>query len=254
MFESEWTSNTAFDNAPLSSAFNRAWCDWLVFWQALPRTTSAQVQIAQVGEHVSQISKRLWRSTYSAVGDAQGKQAKATLLAFVGLIDEQLLFEEWAGQNDWQQQPMETRLLGTRSAGDTIPVAIKRLLDVRDPATRDLANVYLLCLVLGFQGRLRSGKGKALHEKWRRSLFWFSRQRAASLNDIKRQLERTSAIAPQLLPARRSLPDGYRLGLILALGFLILLAISQLFWLSIQSRATSSIDQEPGSSVMEHKH
>lgn len=242
-----------FEAAPLSSAFNRAWNEWLVFWQALPHTTEAKVQVVQVAEQVSQIARRLWRSTFAAVGDAQGQQAKATLFAFVGLVDEHLLFEDWPGQSIWQDLPMETRMFGTRSAGDRIPVAIKKLLETRDPALRDLGSVYLYCLILGFQGRLRNGSGPALHEKWRRSLFTFIRQRSATPNDIAQQLQRPSAIAPQQLPVRRSLPDGYRLGLALGLGFLLLLAISQGFWLNIQYRVQPALEQDRQTLVTELK-
>ncbi|WP_191488362.1 DotU family type IV/VI secretion system protein [Pseudomonas sp. FEN] len=237
-------AQATFESAPLSSAFNRAWSEWLTFWQALPRTTGAPVQVAQVAEQVSQIARRLWRSAFAAVGEAQGQQAKATLFAFVGLIDEHLLFDDWAGQAAWQERPMETRLFGSRSAGDRIPVAIKKLLEARDPTLRDLGSVYLYCLILGFQGRLRNGSGPALHEKWRRSLFTFIRQRSANANDIAVQLQRPSAIAPQQLPVRRSLPDGYRLGLALGLGLLLLLGISQLFWLNIQYRVQPGIEQD----------
>lgn len=139
---------------------------------------------------------------------------------------------------------MEARLFGSRSAGDRIPVAIKKLLETRDPALRDLGSVYLCCLILGFQGRLRNGSGPALHEKWRRSLFMFTHQRGASDNDIAAQLQRPSAIAPQQLPVRRSLPDGYRLSLALGLGLLLLLGISQLFWWNIQYRVQPGIEQD----------
>lgn len=242
------------DNAPLSSAFNRAWHEWLTFWQALPRTMDAQEQVTRIAEQTSQIARRLWRNSFSAVGEAQGHQAKATLFAFVGLIDEQLLFEDWSGQAHWQHLPMEARLFGSRSAGDRIPVAIKKLLDARDPALRDLSNVYLHCLILGFQGRLRGGNGKALHEKWRRSLFAFSRERAATLQDIKQQLEHPSAIAPQQLPVRNNLPDSYRLALALSLGTLLLLGISQMLWLNIQYRLQPVLEQKLRTAAPELKH
>jgi type VI secretion system protein ImpK len=245
MFDNDsLTAPGAFDTAPLSSAFNRAWSEWLTLWQALPRTLNAQEQVTQIAEHSSQIARRLWRTTFAAVGEAQGHQAKATLFAFVGLIDEHLLFDDWLGQADWQEQPMEVRLFGSRSAGDRIPLAIKKLLDARDPALRDLGNVYLQCLILGFQGRLRSGNGKALHEKWRRSLFAFSRQRAAALSEIKQQLQRPSTLAPQQLTVRRSLPDGYRLALAMGLGLLVLLAVSEVFWLNIQHRVQPGLEQD----------
>lgn len=245
MFENDVSpSISALANAPLSTAFNRAWSEWLTFWQAMNRTSPAPTQVSQVAEEISHIARRLWRSSFAAVGDAQGDQAKATLFAFIGLLDECLLFENWAGQSAWEEQPMEARLFNSRSAGDRIPVAIKKLLENRDPAQRDLANVYLHCLILGFQGRLRNGNGKGLHEKWRRALFAFSRQRHPSLNEIQHELEAPSARPPQQMPLRSSLPDGYRLALVMALGLLLCLAISQGLWWNIEQRVQPELNQD----------
>ena len=252
MFENDSSpSLSAFANAPLSTAFNRAWSEWLTFWQAMPRTSPAAVQVAQVAEEISHIARRLWRSSFTAVGDAQGDQAKATLFAFIGLLDEHLLFDNWAGQSAWEEQPMEARLFNSRAAGDRIPVAIKKLLESRDPALRDLANVYLHCLILGFQGRLRSGNGKGLHEKWRRALFAFSRQRHPSLNDVQHELELPSARPPQQMPVRSSLPDGYRLALAMGLGLLLCLVISQCFWWNIEQRVQPELNQDAQKLVSE---
>lgn len=245
MFDNDSSpSISAFANAPLSTAFNRAWSEWLLFWQALPRTSPAPILEARVAEEISHIARRLWRNCFAAVGEAQGDQAKATLYAFIGLLDERLLFEAWAGQGAWESQPMEARLFNTRSAGDRIPVAIRKLLESRDPALRDLANVYLHCLILGFQGRLRSGNGKGLHEKWRRALFAFSRQRHPSLNDVQTQLELPTARQPQQMPLRNSMPDGYRLALAIGLGLLLCLVISQGLWWSIQQRVQPELYQD----------
>lgn len=234
---------TPFASAPLSQAFNEAWAQWLDFRQELPATLGTEAQVAQSAESASLIARRLWRSAFAAVGEANGHQAKATLFAFVALVDETLLFSPWVGQSDWQDQPLEVRLFGSRSAGDRLPLAIRRLLQERDPSARDLANVYLQCLILGFQGRLRSGNGKALHEKWRRALFTFSRQRNPEEEQWLAQLERPVAIAPQQLTVKRSLPDGMRLGLAIGLGFILLLGASQLLWWNISQRLQPMIEQ-----------
>ncbi len=103
----------------------------------------------------TRITRRLWRSAFASVGDAAGVQVKAMVYAFVALVDETLVFSAWPGQGAWQDKPLESHLYGSRQAGEYLPLAIKRLLDERAPASRDLANVYLQCLILGFRGRLR---------------------------------------------------------------------------------------------------
>lgn len=242
MFENDSSLHGAtFESAPLSAALNRAWIEWLTFWQDLPDTLPAEDQVARTAEHLSLIARRLWRSSYAAVGEAQGEQAKETLSAFVALVDEFLLFNHWAGQSAWIEQPMESRLFKTRMAGDHLPVKIKQLLETRDPALRDLARVYLLCLTLGFQGRLRNGNGKALHEKWRRGLFTFIHQRPPSLDDVQAQMEQLTARPAQQMPQRTSMPDGYRLALALVIGLVLLVGLGQVLWWDIEQRIDPSL-------------
>lgn len=232
-----------FATAPLSQAFTLAWDQWLRWRDELPSALDPQVQVAQSAEQAGAIARRLWRSAFAAVGEANGHQAKATLYAFVALVDEHLLFNDWPGQALWLERPLEARLFGSSSAGDRLPVAIGRLLLTRDPATRDLANVYLLCLVLGFEGRLRIANGKAIHEKWRRALFAFTRQRPATDSQWLLQLERPTQVEPRQLRTRRSLPDSLRLGMAIGLGLLLLLGVSQLFWWNITQRLEPAIEQ-----------
>ncbi|GAB7528393.1 DotU family type IV/VI secretion system protein [Pseudomonas sp. 3A(2025)] len=255
MFENDSSLHGAnVESAPLSAALNRAWGEWLLFWQDLPVTLPADDQVARVAEQVSLIARRLWRSTYAAVGEAHGEQAKDTLSAFVALVDEFLLFNPWAGQTQWIEQPMESRLFKTRMAGDHLPVKIKKLLDTRDPAQRDLARVYLLCLNLGFQGRLRNGNGKGLHEKWRRSLFTFIYRRPPSLDEVQTQMEQLGARPAQQMPQRSSLPDGYRLALALSLGLILLIGLGQGLWWSIEQHIDPSLTLRLTQPATEQSH
>lgn len=239
------TSLTAatLEASPLSAAFTRAWCEWLEVWDNHRTEDFNQSRIGYLAEQATSIAKKLWRNAFSAVGDSGGQQAKATLYAFVALLDEQLLFEPWPGQIIWQERPLEMRLFGSRTAGERLPVAINHLIKERDPSKRDLANVYLQCLMLGFQGRLRSGKGQAIHEQWRRSLFAFAHHRLPSENDTTALLASPASGSPQQMPVRKSLPDAFRLSLAIALVFLLLMGVSQMLWWDITQPLRTSLER-----------
>ncbi|KSL44762.1 type VI secretion system protein ImpK [Pseudomonas aeruginosa] len=225
----------AYQEQPLSTAFRQAWQEWLEAWGALDRDAQDVPRMVERALELStRITRRLWRSAFASVGDAAGVQVKAMVYAFVALVDETLVFSAWPGQGAWQDKPLESHLYGSRQAGEYLPLAIKRLLDERAPASRDLANVYLQCLILGFRGRLRGPRGEALHEKWRQALFAFAWQREADAADLARRLEQPAAAPPRRLPVRAALPDGFRLGLAV-LGLVLLMSgIGHLFWRDIQ--------------------
>ncbi|MCW5481109.1 DotU/TssL family secretion system protein [Pseudomonas aeruginosa] len=191
----------AYQEQPLSTAFRQAWQEWLEAWGALDRDAQDVPRMVERALELStRITRRLWRSAFASVGDAAGVQVKAMVYAFVALVDETLVFSAWPGQGAWQEKPLESHLYGSRQAGEYLPLAIKRLLDERAPASRDLANVYLQCLILGFRGRL----------------------------------EQPAAAPPRRLPVRAALPDGFRLGLAV-LGLVLLMSgIGHLFWRDIQ--------------------
>jgi type VI secretion system protein ImpK len=240
--------------SPLSTAFRHAWQEWQVAWNALEKDDEADAQLVfRTAEAAIQISRRLWRNAFASVGDASGQQVKTLVYAFVALVDETLLFTPWAGQGAWQEKPLEARLYGSRNAGERLPVAIKKILDERAPASRDLANVYLQCLILGFHGRLRGPRGEAIHEKWRHALFAFAWQREASYRDVAATLELPTDVAPRRLPVRRSLPDGLRLGLAIALGFVLLSAVGHFFWRDIAQALEPVLNVAAASPVEEER-
>lgn len=223
--------------APLSTAFTAAWSQWLSIWAELTNDNGNTAEVVtRAIEEAHRTTRRLWRDAFSAVGDAPGGQAKAMVYAFVALLDETLVFSPWPGQAVWQHKPLEMRLFGSRTAGERLPRAIKQLLASGDPGYRDLANVYLQCLNLGFHGRLRGAGGRALHEKWRRALFAFAWQREADLQQVGQLLEQPAALPALRQPLRRMLPDSLRLGLCIAIGLLALLLLNQLFWHDIARR------------------
>lgn len=228
-------ASLGLQDAPLSSAFRQIWQQWQVDWSQLPKDSEDEAALVDtVVELSTQASQRLWRTAYSRVGDSATEQVKALVYAFVALVDETLLFTPWPGQAAWQDKPLESRLYASRQAGEQLPAAIQTLLDEQQPTSRDLANVYLQCLILGFHGRLRGEHSQAQLEKWRLALFNFAWQDDASYADVSQRLVQPSLIAPLQLPVRSALPDGFRLALGIVAMVLLLTGLGQFFWRDIR--------------------
>ena len=227
-------ASPGLQDAPLSSAFRQTWQQWLEDWAQLPKDSEDEAALVEsVVELSTQASQRLWRTAYSRVGDSATEQVKALVYAFVALIDETLLFTPWPGQAAWQEKPLESRLYSSRQAGEQVPAAIQTLLEEQQPTTRDLANVYLQCLILGFHGRLRGEHSQAQLEKWRLALFNFAWQDEATYADVSRRLVQPSLATPLQLPVRTALPDGLRLTLGILAMVLLLTGLGHWLWRDI---------------------
>ncbi|MFI7864429.1 DotU family type IV/VI secretion system protein [Ectopseudomonas khazarica] len=228
-----------FGEAPLSLAFREAWIEWRETWEGIAGLSNAgNEQVERMAEATILVVRRLWRAAFASVGASSSSQVKAMVYAFVALVDERLLFDEWPGRTAWQPRPLEARLYGSRTAGERLPRAIHKLLKERAPASRDLANVYLQCLILGFYGGLRSDRGRALHTRWRHALFTFAWQREPAAAEVISSLARPTRASPLRLPLRRALPDGVRLSLAIC-GLLLLLSLAgHWMWRDIQSELT----------------
>ena len=76
--------------------------------------------------------------------------------ALSALADELLLHAvDWAGAEMWREFLLERARFGTEAAGDRLFERIDALRAQPDPASSELAGVYLSVLALGFQGRYR---------------------------------------------------------------------------------------------------
>ncbi|MCU7248184.1 DotU/TssL family secretion system protein [Pseudomonas koreensis] len=229
------TRNLSVQDAPLSSAFREAWQQWSRDWSQLPKDSEDEAALVEtVVELSTQGSQRLWRTAYSRVGDSATEQVKALVYAFVALVDETLLFSPWPGQSAWQDKPLESRLYNSRQAGEQVPAAIQTLLDEQQPTTRDLANVYLLCLILGFHGRLRGEQSQVQREKWRLALFTFAWQEEADYADVSQRLTQPAQTLPLQLPVRTALPDGFRLALGILALMMLLTGLGHVLWRDIR--------------------
>ncbi|WP_233809714.1 DotU family type IV/VI secretion system protein [Paraburkholderia sp. HP33-1] len=188
-------------------------------------------------------TRKLARDAMAWTGAAGEADIAAAQYAYVALLDERLLFTDWPGASAWETQPLEARIFGTRAAGERLPDAIETLLAQRDPAQRDLANVYLACLTLGFKGLLRGESGALRHDQLRHALFAFSVQRDPEPDRIGAPLE-LSALAPrETRPLTQTFPDRMRLGLLLGGGCAVMVGISHLLWLFATAPVRTALDQ-----------
>ena len=89
------------------------------------------------------------------------------------LADEFFLNLAWEGRQYWEDHLLESRLFGTHDAGDIFFKNLDNFLGARDPMRRDLAEVYLLALGLGFQGKYRNTEDGGKLKAYRHQLYIF---------------------------------------------------------------------------------
>jgi type VI secretion system protein ImpK len=105
------------------------------------------------------------------------------------LADEAFLHLDWSGREGWSANLLEQKLFKTHRAGEEVFERIDQLLARRDPFYLDLAQVYLMALALGFEGKFREAPdgGRRL-ASYRRRLLEFLAEREPELLDAGRDL------------------------------------------------------------------
>jgi type VI secretion system protein ImpK len=86
-------------------------------------------------------------------GYAQG-DVRYVLYAIVAFVDESILNSAQPMFRDWARRPLQDELFGGHVGGEAFFQYLQQLM-TRDPSPdlADVLEVYLLCLLLGFQGR-----------------------------------------------------------------------------------------------------
>ncbi|WP_322092326.1 DotU family type IV/VI secretion system protein [Paraburkholderia bannensis] len=175
-------------------------------------------------------TRKLARDAMAWTGAAGEADIAAAQFAFVALLDELLVFSDWPGASAWEAQPLEARIFGTRSAGERVPDAIETLLAQRDPGRRDLANVYLACLELGFKGKLRGETGAMRLDQLRHALFGFAMQRDPDPARIAAPLDEAALPPREPRMLTQMFPDRARFLLLVLGGCAALLGASHAIW------------------------
>jgi type VI secretion system protein ImpK len=102
--------------------------------------------------HLKQLIARADQDARQA-GYSQG-DVRYALYAVVAFIDESILNSAQPMFRDWPRRPLQDELFGGHVGGEAFFQYLQQLM-TRDPSPdlADVLEVYLLCLLLGFQGR-----------------------------------------------------------------------------------------------------
>lgn len=156
--------------------------------------------------------------------------AKFALAAFA---DEVIYHSSWPGKTQWLSNPLQLQFFQLNTAGDQFFVNLDNLHGQKNRA--HVAQIYFLCLALGFQGKYRLRHQEGLQ---------------AVVEGLGNYVALTEGANDQLAPnaerkdgggsaVRRELPY-----LFIALGFLALaLIVIFILWLVIGSNADSTADE-----------
>lgn len=111
---------------------------------------------------------------YRTGGEYLSGNFEEVLYIMVALADEILLTLSWEGKSVWFAILLEAHLFKTRAAGDIFFAKLDQFLSNGDNSRKELAEIYLLAVSLGFEGRFRGNQdcGKSL-EQYRNRLFFY---------------------------------------------------------------------------------
>ncbi len=165
------------------------------------------------------------RKTRSALQDVEreaiaagydNNDIKDTHFAVVAFLDFVILNSAQPIRTDWERRPLQEELFGLAHAGDVFFDKLGYLQERRDiPRLADVLEVYLLCLLLGFQGRYSGSLGvqaDSIAETVRRRI----EDIRGSVPTLSRGLAET--ISETVLPAA---PPSYRRLLYMMAGALV---------------------------------
>jgi type VI secretion system protein ImpK len=162
------------------------------------------------------------------------------------LADEVFLSFEWEGRAAWMNRLLEAQLYGTHVAGEQVFEEVEGLLRDRQDAERELAQVYLLALSLGFQGRYRGSSDPRPLQDVRERLLAFVNRGAPTLDDPRRSLSpqpyahTLGRDVDALLPPTRR----WLMALVLAVG--VYVTVGHLLWQDVAGplgAVTKSLEQ-----------
>jgi type VI secretion system protein ImpK len=136
-------------------------------------------------------------------------------LAVVSLLDEVVLGSNDPAKAEWIRFPFAHELLGQPVAGEVFFDRLEGLLRSRKDTeqTADLLEVYLLCMLLGFEGKYAGGHRGDLHA--------FMERTRARINGIRqrgRRLSPEGALPDDAVPAVAGAQPADRLFLIAAVS------------------------------------
>ncbi|GGC13502.1 DotU family type IV/VI secretion system protein [Pseudoduganella buxea] len=246
----------ALDANPLGLVFREAYQAVRELLDAQPRAIAGAVSDEQANQAAVQFGAALWDihlalARRSALRHVAGSadQSEALQYAFAVLVDETLLNENWAGRGAWSEHLLEWRVFKTRSGGTRLFERMDAAARSGERASREIGEIYLYCLTLGFAGRLRDRPDGAAELAQRRAaLFAWLYPDQPSLDDpafvLAQAREENLARAE---PHQRSLAGRLRVYLVASSLLAVPLLLSLVLWLYLRADLAGVLRNLPGS-------
>lgn len=144
-----------------------------------------------------------------------------THFAVVAFLDSVVLNSSEPGRAEWERKTLQEELFGKSEAGVVFFEKLEQFRSRRDSRhLADILEVYLLCLLLGFEGRYSGGL--------RGELYSITERVRSRIEDIRGRIQRISPDGPlpevenSQVAAPHSLPGGFRLIALAAIAACIL--------------------------------
>lgn len=197
-------------------------------------TRASSVAVTEPGRHsqCQAIQQHLLLFLEEQMSSAQVENTefyREARYVMVALADEYFVLREWPGRDAWLANLLETQMFHTHAAGQVFFQRLDQLLREQDPATRELACVYLLALSLGFRGKFQGRDDKGQIANYRRQLFFFIFQRSPELDEKPHLCPDAYLYTLQEKPRRR-LPRVNVWLTALCLVVLVYLGVQHLLW------------------------
>lgn len=91
----------------------------------------------------------------------------------VALADEVFLNLQWPGGDYWEEHLLESTFFGTHASGEIFFKRLDSFLMTQDPVRKDIAQLYLLTLGLGFLGQYRDKNDQGRLRAYKHQLYVF---------------------------------------------------------------------------------
>ncbi len=183
------------------------------------------------------LASELGRTVADGLADTDVGPAGALQYAYAALTDEILLRTAWRGRTAWQDHLLEVKLFQTNVAGERLFARIAASTSMDNPQLLYIADIYLQCLNLGFQGQYRdTEQGMEQLQQLRRKLFFFVYRRRPDLVNGPRLMTEAAAINLIVTPAaQRSLGQPLRWWWYVGVAVVPLLLLSAAMWWHVVS-------------------
>lgn len=188
------------------------------------------------------VLERQERAAERIGGEYSFRLYKEAQYVMAAVADEVMLNLDWKGRRHWQQNLLEARIFGTEISGERFFDVADRILREYDTALLDLAKICYMSLALGFEGRFRGTRAKAL-SAYQDRLFKFITSADPELR------EDIDVLLPQ--PYRHTLAEGFaertadprRWAWALVFVFVAMLALSFAAWKQLTNDLDAKLDR-----------